>query len=546
LRRHAVDQHADYPAIKRILSENTSEISLRRAFAKFRNDGIVETNKANSTSMTHPILEKIRNSEQQSQVVHCRICLGSYSKAYFYRHKKQCVEVNLNESVITRPSYVPATLLALHKDDEFLNILRSFHDNVVGQICRSDNTIMLVGRHLWQKDRTKVDKSDEVRKSVMADMRNLACLYDEFRKNVSFSSSDSIDMFKRENWLVLRDAIVTLTTRDTTDCSTLESNVKYGLKNAFYYILLKSADIIQGNALTTPGSKGISTVEEIKHFVLLLKHNQNAVFGDAKYLINKSRQERLRKPDRIPPEETLKDLREHTLGRIKSLTQLDIAAGHCGRSEYVELRNLICSRLTLFNARRGGEPARLKVHQWETRHDWIDKSAIAQLDEREKEIFKKMDIIYGTGKGNHLVSCMIPNDCKAGINILVTKSVREMVGILTENQFIFPNLNSEHHLGGWDATNTVSKQAGLDSSLLNATNQRGRMSTIYAGLDVAAEDRKFFYSHMGHSAQVNAGTYQRPLPILAMTKVGTYLSAIDQPSTSTCQGLFDNTILIKY
>lgn len=30
-------------------------------------------------------------------------------------------------------------------------------------------------------------------------------------------------------------------------------------------------------------------------------------------------------------------------------------------SEYVELRDIACARLTLFNARRGGEPARLSI-----------------------------------------------------------------------------------------------------------------------------------------------------------------------------------------
>ena len=42
---------------------------------------------------------------------------------------------------------------------------------------------------------------------------------------------------------------------------------------------------------------------------------------------------------------------------------------------------------------------------------------------------------------------------------------------------------------------------------------------LYAGLDVAPRDRELFYSHTGHAAEVNAGTYQRPLVMQAILTV---------------------------
>ena len=44
-------------------------------------------------------------------------------------------------------------------------------------MCRNDPTIKKIGKMLWNKDRAKVDKTDEVRKTVMASMRNLAQLF---------------------------------------------------------------------------------------------------------------------------------------------------------------------------------------------------------------------------------------------------------------------------------------------------------------------------------------------------------------------------------
>ncbi|GFO41298.1 histone-lysine N-methyltransferase setd8-a [Plakobranchus ocellatus] len=47
------------------------------------------------------------------------------------------------------------------------------------------------------------------------------------------------------------------------------------------------------------------------------------------------------------------------------------------------MRNLIVSRLTIFNARRGGEPARLTVKEWNdaVNNVWIDQQQVQQIDD---------------------------------------------------------------------------------------------------------------------------------------------------------------------
>ena len=246
----------------------------------------------------------------------------------------------------------------------------------------------------------------------------------------------------------------------------------YGLKNTPYYLLVKAAEILQGEALAHKGQE--KHVEDLKNFLILLKHHQNSLFGDAKYLINKSRQEKLRLPERTPPEHSMNELRTYTLGQIQILTRMT----EFGRSEYVELRNLVCSRVTLFNARRGGEPSRLKVNQWLNRGQWVDQSTLSSLDEEEKRLIKELEIVYGTGKGNHLVSFLIPQDCVVAIELLVSPTIRDAAGVMRQNDFLFPSTGSAYHCGGWDATNSVCQQAGINSSIINATNQRGRISTL--------------------------------------------------------------------
>ena len=114
--------------------------------------------------------------------------------------------------------------------------------------------------------------------------------------------------------------------------------------------------MLEGVALTDTDSNVAAT--ELANFKKVLKHHENPVFADAKYLINKARQERLRLPSCIPPEDAMKDLRNYT---IKSMGLGEVDMEHCDRITFVNLRNLVCSRLIMFNARRGGEPSRLTM-----------------------------------------------------------------------------------------------------------------------------------------------------------------------------------------
>ena len=125
------------------------------------------------------------------------------------------------------------------------------------------------------------------------------------------------------------------------------------------------------------------------------------------------------------------------------------------RERYIELRVAICSRLTLFNVRRGGEPSRLKMKNWSDAVGgrWIDESRIEQMEEFEKELFKSMMIAYLTCKGNHLVPALIPSDFVVGLAILTDLQVRKDVGILESIPYVFPNTEqSQFHVLGWNTT----------------------------------------------------------------------------------------------
>ena len=199
--------------------------------------------------------------------------------------------------------------------------------------------------------------------------------------------------------------------------------------------------------------------------------------------------------------------------------------------EYNRLRALIVCRLTLFNARRGGEPSRLLLTQWKDAeaNTWIDQQLVRNVEDPiEKSLLGHFKLAYMSGKGTkYLVPVLIPMDVISGINKLV--ELRDDVGVNSDNPYLFANTQgSLQPVSGWQCVNEVCVAAGVqDLTKLTATAMRHRASTLYALEDVPEQERGFFYKHMGHGKEVSSHVYQCPLGIQEVCKVGKYFSKLD-------------------
>ena len=159
-------------------------------------------------------------------------------------------------------------------------------------------------------------------------------------------------MFKRINFTILEDTIYTLTTENG-------DNVKNGLKLGFGYVLKSVCKYLHGEYLIHGKDAEAS---EIDRFLAVLNYHWASLFGDAEYTNSIRRQGELRKPQNLPDEKDIKTLRDYTLKKIQDLT--DDKYLFVANIEYSLLRDLVVSRLALFNARHGGEPSRLSLQEW--------------------------------------------------------------------------------------------------------------------------------------------------------------------------------------
>ena len=135
-----------------------------------------------------------------------------------------------------------------------------------------------------------------------------------------------------------------------------------------------------------------------------------------------------------------------------------------------------------------------------------------------------------SGKGNnHLVPVLIPPDTLPALKIIANRDIRRGVNIPEGNKFLFAcTRNSEGHTSGWNAVHSVIQKLNLKKpENLKATTNRHRVSTLFSALDLPEKDREVFFKHMGHSKEINENTYQVPLALMEITKVGRHLLNFD-------------------
>ncbi len=428
LSAHIASQHKDNEQVQNALKLPKSERD--NAFSSFRKQGIFEINKREARR-DEPSYERERDGD--SELIKCGVCSAFLSKKYIKRHEDFCKG---KSEAATNPVSIPISLL----NSEIVNdasytreIVTKFRtSDDVGHLCVTDGTLQLIGQRLWAKHKGKMDKFREVRKSVMMNVRRLSGLYIQLKATqdtlgpLPQSDGGAIDLFKRANFRHLEEAVHEFTKK--------ENGIKAGLKLSLYYLLKSASKILKGTFYIQDQD---DLAEGIDKFVAVLEFNYHAVFGDASHALFKQREEKLRLPSNQPLEEDIKKLKDHT---VKNISELSNDLNFIDEHVYAKLRDNVVTRLTLFTARRGGEPSRLFVKNWTDAESdiWLDKQLLDTLDPMDKKLANSLKIGYQGGKGLHLVPVLFPQDCHNALRKLSNEEARREANIPHGNMFCFP------------------------------------------------------------------------------------------------------------
>ena len=492
-----------------------------RAFAALRKKGILKANmKLLKTEKQSSPVKLIRERRRGSDnVLYCSKCYTFVSKQYFHRHRRLCYS---NETSVTAPEGIPSVFCCVTEiSEEFKKeILISLYQDEVGKICTSDKLILGFGCREFNNMQQKKDKKDEKKASLRTDMRILGRLYKRFEEictEKKIECDSSADMFERKNFKSLEATIIDL-------CARGDGGSKAGLKLSIGYLLKKVSKYIHGECLIT-GKEDEAL--QIERFLAVLNFHWKLLFGDAEYSITMRRQTQLRKPNNLPDKDEICKLREFTVSKVRELS--DDAFVFMTQNEFSLLRDLVVCRLTLFNARRGGEPSRLVLSEWKDadNNEWIGDVQSVK-DPLEKHLLGRYKLAYQPGKRDKLVPLLIIDDCWKALNLLCDPDIRKQASVDENNKYVFPNTQlSPLHVTGWHAVKKCCELAGLDNHV-TATSVRHYVATIYASFEVPEADRKIFFNHLGHSESINLNVYQSPPAVKEVTKVGKFLDLLDK------------------
>ena len=406
LKRHLLTKHKNEEQVKPLLKLNAKDLD--REIDLIGKEGIRKFNIDSLHAGKDEFLRERRKMSKSEDIeakdhpVMCSGCYGFFAVKFKARPQLNCPAAGHNLMV---PMVSIDDQLFEDYPEDFKDLLSSLHLGEVGNIVKKDKIILMIGLRSFNSLKRKKDKRVEVRKSVRS--RMLGRLYLKFKfcydKQSKIQLHDLLkntaDMFRNETVFVLNEAINLLCKKPVEE--TIQesiSNQKSGLKLSIFNLLKLSGQMIMGHFTVTSEDE---RNKKVSQFLQALKWLESELFGDAYYDINYRRNRTLRKPVTLPKDDDVQLLLTECHSITASLDPLLYPV-----DEYVKVRSAVATFLIIFCARRGGEPVRLQLFQWDeaVNGDWLSREDIPEEFDQES-----MLLTYQTGKGaDHLVPVIFP------------------------------------------------------------------------------------------------------------------------------------------
>ena len=296
LHRHLLLKHKDEEVVHHAAQLPKPE--QRMALTNLKKHGIYEYNK-HQIQIKATTYQGERTKVDGTKIILCSACHGFYSKSFISRHKKQCSA----ESGTAAVSLPVKTLVPIPVTDEFKDcVLTKFRDDEAGNICSSDFAIIRFGNKQYETSKGRPDKQMEVRKTVMAEMRQLATLFLEFQRQCKTDDVQvpkaSSEMLQRTSYPQLESAIKTYTLSGT-------QALKAGLKSSLNFLIRRFGKVCKGIHLVNDSDE---KAEGIDKFLAVFGLHYHSLFADATYALNRNRQVKLRRPENLPSDEDVNPL----------------------------------------------------------------------------------------------------------------------------------------------------------------------------------------------------------------------------------------------
>ena len=358
-------------------------------FAKLRRKGDYADNilklQKNNLNIT-----VVRSGKHLNDYTVCTTCYGFFSARTLVKHVKSCDADSESmrkkvDGVKCSKMFLASVLAIDVKYDTFsADIIARMTNDQYTNLVKNDQLMRLYGYTMYEKGGD--DKFNEISNKLRNVARLIVLFREKFGTNISMC--ELIDPIQ---W----DAII-----DTVKCL-----VKHGGNE---HVGIPSLLLRLGRSLEALASAkralGIKTKNEdmtkdARDFLALHEESWHVYSNHALATISAKKD---KAPELLPLTEDIQNLREFLLSEIRKIVNVfekSNSDNFLTRSDYSYLQKLIIVRIITFNARRGGEPAKIKMEDWLDCNKWKRQEDINNLiDPCERLLAARLKLIYSKGK----------------------------------------------------------------------------------------------------------------------------------------------------
>ncbi|XP_066515340.1 uncharacterized protein [Hoplias malabaricus] len=464
---------------------------------------------------------------------HCIHCQGLYARKSLWRHIRNCPQnSSINESSTGKKHVQSLSYMAFAPSPDLSKgfwktvVCQMKHDQI-SDLIRKDKYILLLGEQMFNKLNPSSTKNDYIRQK----MREVGRLLFEARTMTPMKCMEDFVLPSNFPHVIKAVRSVAGHCEETNTYKTPSLALKLG------HSLAKIATSVECNAIMV-GQEQLA--QDARNFRVLQEYKWNeSISAAAGTTLNEAK---MNKPQILPFTEDVKTL--HSFLKTEMEKYKNALKENSDVKSYASLCKLTLTRVILFNRRRGGETARLKLESYVSREQSpIHEDLATGLSDFEKSLCKHFQRVEIRGKRGRMVPVLLTPEMVSCMDLLIEK--RRICQVPSENVHLFARPNALSSYRGSDALREYAEACGArNPTALSSTKLRKQIATLSTVLNLKENEMDQLANFLGHDIRIHRQYYRLPESTLQLAKMSKLLIAMERGALSEIQGVQLDDIVI--
>ena len=161
---------------------------INKAFDLLKKEGIFQFNQKEMVKESPQYMRERKSKPKPNQnsnfidkIVVCAKCKGIYSRGFKARHQINCGKTN-GQIMIPKIQASDLAIMTEYSDD-FKSVINKMKIDEISDLAKADPLILVIGARIYNGNRSKSEKLNDVEKRVRSTMRLLNQILLQFRKS---------------------------------------------------------------------------------------------------------------------------------------------------------------------------------------------------------------------------------------------------------------------------------------------------------------------------------------------------------------------------